>query len=200
MDATAPLPSLSPFHSTSQTTKFLCVCLGTRSLFSATGKSPHPFSSLADSLYAKSNGTDIHLLGIQEFIRESQRWTARNYGLENYRLEDSFRGVVDELAKGINVKTDWQVREINYEDVGAIKLTNQRGEVRASAVGVETVGADECDVQVLEATRVIITVPHTVLRDKDIKFTPQLPESKITAFESLRMEPGLKVRRDSNAA
>lgn len=51
----------------------------------------------------------------------------------------------------------------------------------------------------LEATRVIITVPHTVLRDKDIKFTPQLPESKITAFESLRMEPGLKVRRDPTA-
>jgi hypothetical protein len=46
---------------------------------------------------------------------------------------------------------------------------------------------------VLEGTRVIITVPLTVLRDKDIKFTPQLPESKVMAFESLRMEPGLKV-------
>ena len=64
------------------------------------------------------------------FFLSCKRWTARNYGSENYRLDDSYGPVINELAKNLNIKTDWQVREINYEDVGCIKLTNQKGEVR----------------------------------------------------------------------
>lgn len=58
-----------------------------------------------------------------------KRWAARNYGEENFRLDDSFKPLIAELAKDITIKTDWQVREINFEDVGSIKITNQAGEV-----------------------------------------------------------------------
>lgn len=65
----------------------------------------------------------------------SQRWAARNYGTENYRLDGSYKDVINELSKGLTIKTDWQVKEINYEDVGAIKLVNQQGEVRTMRCG-----------------------------------------------------------------
>ena len=62
--------------------------------------------------------------------RLRQRWSGRNYGLENLRLDGSFLPVIDYLKKDLAVRTDWQVKEVNYEDLGRIVLTNARGEVR----------------------------------------------------------------------
>ena len=65
-------------------------------------------------------------------MRLIQRWSGRNYGLENLRPDASFLPVVEYLRKGVNIRTDWQVTEVNYEDVGRIVLTSAKGEVRAN--------------------------------------------------------------------
>lgn len=43
------------------------------------------------------------------------------------------------------------------------------------------------------ASKVICTVPISVLKDGDIKFTPELPTSKQKALQKNKMKPGLKV-------
>lgn len=43
------------------------------------------------------------------------------------------------------------------------------------------------------AAKVICTVPISILKDGDITFTPELPESKQKALNKTRMKPGLKV-------
>lgn len=45
----------------------------------------------------------------------------------------------------------------------------------------------------ITACAVIICVPVTVLKDSDITFKPELPDNKLRAIETIRMNTGLKI-------
>jgi hypothetical protein len=85
---------------------------------------------IADAMYAKARGGDVHSLGVQEYFRSEQRWDQRLYGRELLRPTQSFRPLLEHLAKDLPIVTNCQVREINYSDPGKVMLVNQRGEVR----------------------------------------------------------------------
>jgi len=82
--------------------------------------------------------------------------------------------VLEYLKKDLTVRTEWQVKEVNFSDIDSIAVKNQNGEV-------------------IQATRVIVAVPLTVMQDRDIKFIPALPEEKNTAARALQMDPALKI-------
>ncbi|MEL6254523.1 MAG: NAD(P)/FAD-dependent oxidoreductase [Bacteroidota bacterium] len=48
------------------------------------------------------------------------------------------------------------------------------------------------DKEVFSANRVIVTVPVTILKDKDISFVPTLPQKKLKAIEELDLYSGFK--------
>ena len=93
------------------------------------------------------------------------------------RLKNSHKQVVQHYTKRCELKADiklnWQAKEIDYS-LETVTVTNQNGET-------------------LKTQAVIVCVPLTVLKDRDITFKPQLPQDKQIAIEKLQMYTGLKI-------
>lgn len=67
------------------------------------------------------------------------------------------------------------VKEIDYSSPdGSIKISLNNGKQYSAA-------------------KVICTVPVSILKDRDIKFTPELPKAKQEALDKTEMKPGFKV-------
>jgi len=52
--------------------------------------------------------------------------------------------------------------------------------------------------QQIQAKRVIVSVPVSILKDKDITFEPALPPAKLDAINRIGFGPALKVRLAKN--
>eukprot|EP01100_Stratorugosa_tubuloviscum_P009518 TRINITY_DN3990_c1_g1_i1.p1 TRINITY_DN3990_c1_g1~~TRINITY_DN3990_c1_g1_i1.p1 ORF type:complete len:452 (-),score=209.65 TRINITY_DN3990_c1_g1_i1:56-1411(-) len=137
-------------------------------------KVPLRVIGLADSIIAKTEGSDLEKCGIVIYANESNKASTEDYGDDNLRPLTTFKPLIEFAAKNINIKTNWQVKIINYSNISQpILLVNQNGEK-------------------LLADQVIVTVPITVLRDGDIQFIPEIKHKQIAA-SNLNMQPGLKV-------
>lgn len=127
--------------------------------------------SAMDALYGKVWASDIDKMGIHE-IAETEDGMELGYEANLASLQ-SFRPFIQFLSQGSDIKTNWQVKEINY--IGStIQLRSQSGAL-------------------VLASRVVISVPASVLKDGDIKFIPDLPEPKKEAIQKLGFGPALKV-------
>src|SRR5690606_39028116 len=82
------------------------------------------------------------------------------------------------------VQTNRRVKQIDYSGDKALIS----GEIPLSGGGTEPF--------VVEAERVMVTVPVSVLKSGDIQFTPALPGSKGTALSSMDMDASLRVLLD----
>lgn len=134
----------------------------------ASYRSLHP----VDALYGKVWATDIEKLGIHEIAEEED---CAELGYEaNLQSVDSFRQLIQFLSQGTEIRTSWQVKEINYASSAFSQLKSQSG-------------------QVVLASKVVIAVPAPVLKDGDIKFVPELPEPKREAIQKLGFGNALKV-------
>lgn len=71
------------------------------------------------------------------------------------------------------IELNWQAKEIDYSSE-TLTVTNKNGET-------------------LKSQTVIVCVPLTVLKDRDITFKPQLPRDKTLAIDKLQMFTGLKI-------
>jgi lysine-specific histone demethylase 1B len=134
---------------------------------------PFRVIGLADAIYAKTWASTIDKLGLKECMREDKKVGDNHNGSDNYILVDSFKVVIDTFSKDLNVLKNWQVKEIDWSG-DKIVLTNQKNERVA-------------------AGRVIVGTPIPTLRDKDISFVPQVPETKRVAWNNVGMGAGLKV-------
>jgi hypothetical protein len=108
---------------------------------------------------------------------------------DNYKVMKSFSVLLDFLKKDLEIKTNWRVRNtftshrklsdriqatsITYQG-DVIRIKNDRGE--------ELLGK-----------RAVVSVPVNILRDGDIKFTPELPKEKVLASQKVGMGMALKV-------
>ncbi|XP_049851577.1 lysine-specific histone demethylase 1B-like [Schistocerca gregaria] len=136
---------------------------------------------IADALWGKYCGSQIDLIGTNEAREELALEFDPSFDNEdhcNYRLLQSFRVIIEHLKKSLEILLCWQVKQLDVlgsvTDPKKIVLTNQLGET-------------------VEAKRVILTVPLTVLKDRDIQFNPPLPIEKQEAIRRIGMDHATKI-------
>lgn len=135
--------------------------------------------NIADCIIAKTFGANLHNMGIKELALQESSW---DYGHDNYKFEGSFGVITDFLKKNLKpdeeFKLNWKVTRVEYDD-------EKKNKARVFG------GPD--GKQVIEADYVIVTVPLTILKDGDIKFSPELPLGKRTAIQKIKMDAGMKL-------
>lgn len=124
-----------------------------------------------DSRLGVEHGTTLDRLAMRGFATYERGWEARetNYTL-NGRYLDLFRPMIDRLAGRIRQNTP--VAAIEWNAAPRVRLQN----------------SDEHS-----ADAVIVTVPLTILRERLLHFSPQLPPEKVLAADSIGMDTGMKI-------
>ncbi len=118
-------------------------------------------------------GAAANLLSVYYTNVEEENWSS---GDKNYKFAQTYFEVINEalypsIANHVRLKA--AVKEIDYSST-AIKITTTSN-------------------QVFMADKVIITVPISILKLNEIKFTPELPKQKQDAVAKIGMGFGMKV-------
>lgn len=122
---------------------------------------PSRVLDMADAIFANDYGAEMSKIGLRETAHEQQQW---NYG-EDYLVMDgcNFSDILADMAQGLPIHHNWVVAAIDYGRAdGRVAVTNTKGET-------------------ILANRVVSTVPVSCIRDRDIAFSPPLPEAKAVA-------------------
>ena len=96
----------------------------------------------------------------------SSKWVFIEPGVGegDHWLPTGYRSVFDRLAEGLDIRLDWPVSQIEYDESG-VRVSGQRG--------------------MLSADRVIVTVPVGVLQSGAILFDPPLPDRQRRSLERI---------------
>ncbi|HAZ45876.1 MAG TPA: monoamine oxidase [Cyanobacteria bacterium UBA11369] len=105
-------------------------------------------------------GTDLQKLSLWEYDEEEA------FSGEDYLFPGGYDQIIQNLAKGIEIKLQQQVIEIKYSNRGVAVKTDKGN---------------------FEAETAVITLPLGVLKAGNVKFNPLLPQEKITAINRLDM-------------
>ncbi|KAM9995569.1 hypothetical protein ACTFIY_001767 [Dictyostelium cf. discoideum] len=133
---------------------------------------PFRVLGLADAIYSKTWATDLDRIGVKEAAREDSK---PNTIPNNYKVQQSSKIMLDHFSKSLDINLNWRVKHIDTtKDEKLIKVTSYNG-------------------QVVQAQRVVVTVPLQILKDGDITFTPELPERKKIAIKTIGMDGGMKI-------
>jgi monoamine oxidase len=81
---------------------------------------------------------------------------------------------IDYLKQGLDIRLNTRITEVDHSSDDRIVLRAENG-------------------QTFTCRRAVVTVPISVLKDRDIHFNPELPVSKRTAVEGIRMERAMKI-------
>ncbi len=124
-----------------------------------------------DSRLGVEHGTTLDRLAMRGFATYQRGWEARetNYTLKG-RYLDLFQPMIKRLEGRIRLNTP--VAAIEWNDAPRVRLQNA-GEHPAAAI--------------------IVTVPLTILRERLLHFSPQLPPEKVAAADSIGMDTGMKI-------
>jgi monoamine oxidase len=123
--------------------------------------------------FAAEFGTSPKRLNFKSLAQESSHWTS---GEQNYRLKVSFEEVLREYIDflGDDILLNQEVKSIDYSN-NFVEIVTK-------------------DCQLYRADKVLLTVPLTMLKKKNINFLPKLPKSKRLAIKSIGMDSaGFKV-------
>lgn len=88
-------------------------------------------------------------------------------------MDRSLSHVVDQLATGLNITTNWPVHRIEYSATGVLLL--------------------DPDGRRISADKVIVSVPLKILQTGKLQFSPALPAYKTAAIQRLRMGNAVKI-------
>lgn len=94
-------------------------------------------------------------------------------GSGDFRVLDGYDRIHQHLAEGMDIRFNTVVEAVEWQQ-GAVTLHTSSGET-------------------YQAEHVIITLPLGVLQSDSVRFSPELPATKIEAIRSLRMGPALKL-------
>lgn len=89
------------------------------------------------------------------------------FGYDDHLVAGGYRSLVSALAEGLDVRTSTPVQRVEHDDAGA-RVRTAAGEL-------------------IEADRVIVTVPLGVLQAGVLEFAPPLPADKLAAIARLEM-------------
>lgn len=114
------------------------------------------------SAYLEFNyGTDVSNLSSLNYDSDS------SFGGKEMIVLNGYDSIVSYLAKDVEVHLDTMVTRIDYSnDIVSIQTSNQ----------------------LYEADYVVVTVPLSILKDKDIDFEPSLPSSLQNSIDKMEME------------
>lgn len=105
-------------------------------------------------------GTDLDNLSMQQWDEDEE------FGGDDFVFPNGYDQLIQALSRGLDIKLNQKVEEIVYEERGVSVKTNR--------------GAFTADVAV-------ITLPLGVLKSGTVKFSPTLPQRKLTAINRLQM-------------
>lgn len=140
--------------------------------------------AILNSWIGNKYGTSNEQLGIKP-LAEGLSQLARNKKrllLTDNPMQDALLSRFSSAASGVQVNK--VVKAIDY--TGAKVLIN--GDTVLSAGGTEPFS--------IEADKVIVTVPVSVLKAGDIQFSPALPAEKMTALSNMEMDASMRVLLD----
>ncbi len=129
-------------------------------------------NAIANSIY----GTSLENIGIASLAAQEQKWTLS----EGIRVLSLFNtGYLDVLD------------QIWWNDIlDHVSLSTPVAEVDTSG---EHIRVTDSNGNVVSAKKIIITVSIGVLQSQSIRFTPQLPEATVKAYNNIGMGKGMKV-------
>jgi monoamine oxidase len=125
-----------------------------------TGITLKGFRAILSSAIESDVGDNLANLGLKGFDEDSK------FDGEDVVFPKGYTQLVQALSTDLDIRTKHLVQKIAYDDNG-VQVTTDR--------------------EVFVGSRVIVTVPLGVLKRGSIKFSPELPETKLAAIEQLGM-------------
>lgn len=122
---------------------------------------------------AGDQGADASRLSVYYNNLEEENW---NSGDDDFKFEETYFDLIDRhIAENVKdrIALNTPVVKIDYSQ-SEIVVTDGNGNIHL-------------------ADKVIVTVPITILKSQDIEFAPPLPQEKISAFNKIGMDAGMKV-------
>eukprot|EP01114_Cavostelium_apophysatum_P017495 TRINITY_DN5212_c0_g1_i1.p1 TRINITY_DN5212_c0_g1~~TRINITY_DN5212_c0_g1_i1.p1 ORF type:complete len:504 (+),score=50.73 TRINITY_DN5212_c0_g1_i1:31-1512(+) len=127
--------------------------------------------ALADAGYSNSLCAVGSKVSLYETVMLNREWDRFGHG--DYRMDDSTAVITDHLAKKLDVRLNWPVKKIDYQN-RVIEISSAGGEK-------------------IYCKHVVVSVPLAILKDNSITFVPPLPSSKVTAIQALGVDNAIKV-------
>ncbi len=115
-------------------------------------------------------GAEPERLSAAAYAREREQ---SSNGEGNFHILDGYSRLVEAMAAGLQIRLNAPVREVRWER-GAVTLTLEHGES-------------------LEASRLLVTVPVSLLQAGVPSFTPELPATRRAAIHAIPMGQVTKV-------
>ena len=128
---------------------------------------------MADAIFANDYGNDASKIGMKEVAHEQDSW---RHG-EDYLVWDgcTWLDILKDMAQGLDIRTSWKVKQVLHAGpCGRCRIVGDNGEV-------------------LQADRLVVTVPLNLLRDGDIEFVPPLAQDKADAARVVSQSNCVKV-------
>ncbi len=122
---------------------------------------------------AGDQGASASLISAYGNHKDEENWVS---GDDDFKFKGTYFDLINDfIASNIltHIQYSTQVNSIDYSGQKVILKT--------------------ADGKNIEADKVIITVPVSILKSDDIQFIPSLPDNKSKAFASIGMGPGMKV-------
>lgn len=143
--------------------------------------------NILNAWIGNSYGTNNEALGILPLAKSMQQLSRdkKRLLLTDNPMQDALLSRFSTVVHG--VQTNRQVKRIDYTGEKALIS----GEIALAGGGSEPF--------VVEADKVIVTVPISVLKSGDIEFTPSLPASKGNALSNIEMDASVRVLLDFKA-
>jgi monoamine oxidase len=140
--------------------------------FSTKGISKN-YMHIPEALVGNEYGTSLKNLGASGLAKSLREWSS---GSDNFVVKSrSHLSIIEDLCERAlkYVRLNTQITKIDYSN---------------SVILLEDSAKNQ-----YKATRVIVTVPISILRDGDIQFIPALPFEMSSAFSKIGMGPGMKI-------
>lgn len=138
---------------------------------------PSRVLDMADAIYANDYGAELSSIGLRETIAEQRAWA---HG-EDYLVADGhcLSDAMAHLARGTQLLTGFEAVAIDWD-------------VRADD-GSPRVRVCDASGRVVEARRLLVTLPLACLQRGAVAFSPALPAAKTEAISRVRVGNALKV-------
>ena len=140
---------------------------------------PDRLLGLACAGYGNTAGGTADTVPVTRAMRYERQWQGDGSALDpDFRLEPSFGTLIGHLSQGLRIETGCPVSSIYTSTVTSpdypVTVTTRDG-------------------RVLHAKRAVVTVPLSVLKSGDIKFSPPLSKEKTDAAQSMSFANGVKI-------
>jgi len=116
-----------------------------------------------NSLFAPDYGADLNQIGNKSFMEATYEDDGTEDG--DFRLVDGYARLIERLATDLDIRLNTPVKHIQYAE-NNVQITTSTDDM-------------------IEADRVIVTLPLGVLKAGDVTFDPSLPDDKQTAIQTI---------------